>query len=153
MNNTQTLDIKEIEKAMDEKKQAIEECENKIDKLLEDKDTLEREYYDLERQFNRLIYKEVNIKVNSYYYLKTEEYGYHDKKEILICVDKIEDEDIWYREFIIKDDDGDTYFYIERIHGDLIEFIKRIKENFIEVDKDKAQALLDSFLKIYNEDK
>lgn len=149
----QTLDIEDLKKAMDEKKQAIEECENKIDKLLEDKDTLEREYYDLEKQFNRLIYKEVNIKANSYYHFKTENYGYHDEKEILICVDKIVDEDIWYREFIIKDDDGDTYFYIERIHGDLIEFIKRIKGNFIEVDKDKAQALLDSFLKIYNEDK
>lgn len=148
----QTLDIKEIEKAMDEKKQAINECESKIDKLFEDKDILEQEYYDLERQFNRLIYKEVNIKVNSYYHFKTEEYGYHGKKEILICVDKIVDEDIWYREFIIKDDDGDEYFYIEKRHGDLIDFIKMIKEDFSEVDKDKAQALLDSFLKIYNED-
>ena len=144
----QTLDIKELKKAMDEKKQAINEYENKIDKLFEDKDILEQEYYDLERQFNRLIYKEVNIKVNSYYHFKTEEYGYHGKKEILICVDKIVDEDIWYREFIIKDDDGDEYFYIEKRQGDLIDFIKMIKEDFIEIDKDKAQALLDSFLKI-----
>ena len=144
----QTLDIKELKKAIDEKKQAINEYENKIDKLFEDKDILEQEYYDLERQFNRLIYKEVNIKVNSCYHFKTEEYGYHDKKEILICVDKIVDEDIWYREFIIKDDDGDEYFYIEKRHGDLIDFIKMIKEDFIEIDKDKAQALLDSFLKI-----
>lgn len=142
------LDIKELKKAMDEKKQAINEYENKIDKLFEDKDILEQEYYDLERQFNRLIYKEVNIKVNSYYHFKTDEYGYHGKKEILICVDKIVDEDIWYREFIIKDDDGDEYFYIEKRHGDLIDFIKMIKEDFIEIDKDKAQALLDSFLKI-----
>ena len=144
----QTLDIKELKKAIDEKKQAINEYENKIDKLFEDKDILEQEYYDLERQFNRLIYKEVNIKVNSYYHFKTEEYGYHGKKEILIYVDKIVDEDIWYREFIIKDDDGDEYFYIEKRHGDLIDFIKMIKEDFIEIDKDKAQALLDSFLKI-----
>ena len=144
----QTLDIKELKKAMDEKKQAINEYENKIDKLFEDKDILEQEYYDLERQFNRLIYKEVNIKVNSYYHFKTDEYGYHSKKEILICVDKIVDEDIWYREFIIKDDDGDEYFYIERRHGDLIDFIKKIKEDFIEIDKDKAQVLLDSFLRI-----
>ena len=144
----QTLDIKELKKAMDEKKQAINEYENKIDKLFEDKDILEQEYYDLERQFNRLIYKEVNIKVNSYYHFKTEEYGYHGKKEILIYVDKIVDEDIWYREFIIKDDDGDEYFYIEKRQGDLIDFIKMIKEDFIEIDKDKAQALLDSFLKI-----
>ena len=144
----QTLDIKELKKAMDEKKQAINEYENKIDKLFEDKDILEQEYYDLERQFNRLIYKEVNIKVNSYYHFKTEEYGYHGKKEILICVDKIVDEDIWYREFIIKDDDGDEYFYIEKRQGDLIDFIKMIKEDFIEIDKDKTQALLDSFLKV-----
>lgn len=144
----QTLDIKELKKAMDEKKQTINEYENKIDKLFDDKDILEQEYYDLERQFNRLIYKEVNIKVNSYYHFKTEEYGYHGKKEILICVDKIVDEDIWYREFIIKDDDGDEYFYIERRHGDLIDFIKMIKEDFIEIDKDKAQVLLDSFLKV-----
>lgn len=144
----QTLDIKELKKAMDEKKQAINECENKIYKLFNDKDILEQEYYDLERQFNRLIYKEVNIKVNSYYHLKIEEYGYHGKKEILICVDKIIDEDIWYREFIIKDDDGDEYFYIERRHNDLIDFIKMIKEKFIEIDKDKAQVLLDSFLRI-----
>lgn len=144
----QTLDIKELKKAIDEKKQAINEYENKIDKLFEDKDILEQEYYDLERQFNRLIYKEVNIKVNSYYHFKTEEYGYHGKKEILICVDKIVDEDIWYREFIIKDDDGDEYFYIERRHGDLIDFIKKIKEDFIEIDKDKAQVLLDSFLQV-----
>lgn len=149
----QTLDIEDLKKAMDEKKQAINECENKINKLLEDKDTLEREYYDLEKQFNRLIYKEVNIKANSYYYLKTEEYGYPGERKILICVDKIVDEDIWYREYILKDDGGDTYFYMERVRGDLIEFIKRIKENFSEVDKDKAQALLDSFLKVYNEDK
>lgn len=144
----QTLDIKELKKAMDEKKQAINEYENKIDKLFEDKDILEQEYYDLERQFNRLIYKEVNIKVNSYYHFKTDEYGYHGKKEILICVDKIVDEDIWYREFIIKDDDGDEYFYIERRHNDLIDFIKMIKEKFIEIDKDKAQALLNSFLRV-----
>lgn len=144
----QTLDIKELKKAMDEKKQAITDCENKIYKLFEDKDTLEQEYYDLERKFNRLIYKEVNIKANSYYHFKTENYGYHDKKEILICVDKIVDEDIWYREFIIKDDDGDEYFYIERRHNDLIDFIKMIKEKFIEIDKDKAQALLNSFLRI-----
>ena len=144
----QTLDIKELKKAMNEKKQAINEYENKIDKLFEDKDILEQEYYDLERQFNKLIYKEVNIKVNSYYHFKTEEYGYHDKKEILICVDKIVDEDIWYREFIIKDDDGDEYFYIERRHNDLIDFIKMIKEKFIEIDKDKAQTLLNSFLKV-----
>lgn len=144
----QTLDIKELKKAIDEKKQAINEYENKIDKLFEDKDILEQEYYDLERQFNRLIYKEVNIKVNSYYHFKTENYGYHDKKEILICVDKIVDENIWYREFIIKDDDGDEYFYIERRHSDLIDFIKKIKEDFIEIDKDKAQVLLDSFLKV-----
>lgn len=144
----QTLDIKELKKAIDEKKQAINEYENKIDKLFEDKDILEQEYYDLERQFNRLIYKEVNIKVNSYYHFKTEEYGYHGKKEILICVDKIVDEDIWYREYVIKDDDGDEYFYIERRHGDLIDFIKKIKEDFIEIDKDKAQVLLDSFLKV-----
>lgn len=144
----QTLDIKELKKAMDEKKQTINEYENKIDKLFEDKDILEQEYYDLERQFNRLIYKEVNIKVNSYYHFKTENYGYHDKKEILICVDKIVDEDIWYREYVIKDDDGDEYFYIERRHNDLIDFIKMIKEKFIEIDKDKAQALLNSFLKV-----
>lgn len=144
----QTLDIKELKKAMDEKKQTINEYENKIDKLFEDKDILEQEYYDLERQFNRLIYKEVNIKVNSYYHFKTENYGYHDKKEILICVDKIVDEDIWYREYVIKDDDGDEYFYIERRHGDLIDFIKKIKEDFIEIDKYKAQVLLDSFLKV-----
>lgn len=144
----QTLDIKELKKAMDEKKQAINEYENKIDKLFEDKDILEQEYYDLERQFNRLIYKEVNIKVNSYYHFKTDEYGYHGKKEILICVDKIVDEDIWYREYVIKDDDGDEYFYIERRHGDLIDFIKKIKEDFIEIDKYKAQVLLDSFLRI-----
>lgn len=144
----QTLDIKELKKAMDEKKQTINEYENKIDKLFDDKDILEQEYYDLERQFNRLIYKEVNIKVNSYYHFKTEEYGYHDKKEILICVDKIVDEDIWYREYVIREDDGDEYFYIERRHGDLIDFIKMIKENFIEIDKDKAQGLLDSFLRI-----
>lgn len=144
----QTLDIKELKKAIDEKKQAINEYENKIDKLFEDKDILEQEYYDLERQFNRLIYKEVTIKVNSYYHFKTENYGYHDKKEILICIDKIVDEDIWYREFIIKDDDGDEYFYIERRHNDLIDFIKMIKEKFIEIDKDKAQALLNSFLKV-----
>ena len=144
----QTLDIKELKKAMDEKKQTINEYENKIDKLFDDKDILEQEYYDLERQYNRLIYKEVHIKVNSYYHFKTENYGYHDKKEILICVDKIVDEDIWYREYVIKDDDGDEYFYIERRHGDLIDFIKMIKEDFIEIDKDKAQALLDSSLKI-----
>lgn len=144
----QTLDIKELKKAMDEKKQTINEYENKIDKLFDDKDILEQEYYDLERQYNRLIYKEVNIKVNSYYHFKTEEYGYHGKKEILICVDKIVDEDIWYREYVIKDDDGDEYFYIERRRGDLIDFIKMIKEDFIEIDKDKAQVLLDSFLKI-----
>lgn len=144
----QTLDIKELKKAMDEKKQAIKEYENKIDKLFEDKDILEQEYYDLERQFNKLIYREVNIKVNSYYHFKTENYGYHDKKEILICVDKIVDEDIWYREFIIKDDDGDEYFYIERRHNALIDFIKMIKEKFIKIDKDKAQALLNSFLKV-----
>lgn len=144
----QTLDIKELKKAMDEKKQTIDEYENKIDKLFDDKDILEQEYYDLEKQYNRLIYKEVNIKVNSYYHFKTEEYGYHGKKEILICVDKIVDEDIWYREFIIKDDDGDEYFYIEKRHGDLIDFIKMIKEDFIEIDKDKTQALLDSFLKV-----
>lgn len=144
----QTLDIKELKKAMDEKKQTINEYENKIDKLFDDKDILEQEYYDLEKQYNRLIYKEVNIKVNSYYHFKTEEYGYHDKKEILICVDKIVDEDIWYREYVIREDDGDEYFYIERRHGDLIDFIKMIKENFIEIDKDKAQGLLDSFLRI-----
>lgn len=144
----QTLDIKELKKAMDEKKQAIKEYENEIDKLFEDKDILEQEYYDLERQFNKLIYREVNIKVNSYYHFKTENYGYHDKKEILICVDKIVDEDIWYREFIIKDDDGDEYFYIERRHNALIDFIKMIKEKFIKIDKDKAQALLNSFLKV-----
>lgn len=144
----QTLDIKELKKAMDEKKQAIKEYENKIDKLFEDKDILEQEYYNLERQFNKLIYREVNIKVNSYYHFKTENYGYHDKKEILICVDKIVDEDIWYREFIIKDDDGDEYFYIERRHNALIDFIKMIKEKFIKIDKDKAQALLNSFLKV-----
>lgn len=144
----QTIDIKELKKAMDEKKQAIKEYENKIDKLFEDKDILEQEYYDLERQFNKLIYREVNIKVNSYYHFKTENYGYHDKKEILICVDKIVDEDIWYREFIIKDDDGDEYFYIERRHNALIDFIKMIKEKFIKIDKDKAQALLNSFLKV-----
>lgn len=145
----QTLDIKELKKAMDEKKQAINEYENKIDKLFEDKDILEQEYYDLERQFNRLIYKEVNIKVNSYYHFKTEEYGYHGKKEILICVDKIVDEDIWYREFIIKDDDGDEYFYIEKRHGDLIDFIANLKENnYIEINKDEAQIILDSFLRI-----
>lgn len=144
----QTLDIKELKKAMDEKKQTINEYENKIDKLFDDKDILEQEYYDLEKQYNRLIYKEVNIKVNSYYHFKTEEYGYHDKKEILICVDKIVDEDIWYREYVIREDDGDEYFYIERRHGDLIDFIKMIKENFIEIDKDKAQGLLDSFLKV-----
>lgn len=145
----QTLDIKELKKAIDEKKQAINEYENKIDKLFEDKDILEQEYYDLERQFNRLIYKEVNIKVNSYYHFKTEEYGYHGKKEILICVDKIVDEDIWYREFIIKDDDGDEYFYIEKRHGDLIDFIANLKENnYIEINKDEAQIILDSFLRI-----
>ena len=144
----QTLDIKELKKAMDEKKQTINEYENKIDKLFDDKDILEQEYYDLERQYNRLIYKEVHIKVNSYYHFKTEEYGYHDKKEILICVDKIVDEDIWYREYVIRDDDGDEYFYIERRRGDLIDFIKMIKEDFTEIDKDKAQVLLDSFLKI-----
>lgn len=145
----QTLDIKELKKSIDEKKQAINEYENKIDKLFEDKDILEQEYYDLERQFNRLIYKEVNIKVNSYYHFKTEEYGYHGKKEILICVDKIVDEDIWYREFIIKDDDGDEYFYIEKRHGDLIDFIANLKENnYIEINKDEAQIILDSFLRI-----
>lgn len=145
----QTLDIKELKKAIDEKKQAINEYENKIDKLFEDKDILEQEYYDLERQFNRLIYKEVNIKVNSYYHFKTEEYGYHGKKEILICVDKIVDDDIWYREFIIKDDDGDEYFYIEKRHGDLIDFIANLKENnYIEINKDEAQIILDSFLRI-----
>lgn len=145
----QTLDIKELKKAIDEKKQAINEYENKIDKLFEDKDILEQEYYDLERQFNRLIYKEVNIKVNSYYHFKTEEYGYHGKKEILICVDKIVDEDIWYREFIIKDDDGDEYFYIEKKYGDLIDFIANLKENnYIEINKDEAQIILDSFLRI-----
>lgn len=145
----QTLDIKDLKKAMDEKKQAITDCENKIDKLFEDKDILEQEYYDLERQFNRLIYKEVNIKVNSYYHFKTENYGYHDKKEILICVDKIVDEDIWYREFIIKDDDGDEYFYIEKRHSDLIDFIANLKENnYIEINKDEAQIILDSFLRI-----
>ena len=144
----QTLDIKDLKKVMDEKKQTINEYENKIYKLFDDKDILEQEYYDLERQYNRLIYKEVNIKANSYYHFKTENYGYHDKKEILICVDKIVDEDIWYREFIIKDDDGDEYFYIERRHNDLIDFIKMIKEKFIEIDKDKAQALLNSFLRI-----
>ena len=145
----QTLDIKELKKAMDEKKQAINEYENKIDKLFEDKNILEQEYYDLERQFNRLIYKEVNIKVNSYYHFKTENYGYHDKKEILIYVDKIVDEDIWYREFIIKDDDGDEYFYIEKRHGDLIDFIANLKENnYIEINKDEAQIILDSFLRI-----
>lgn len=145
----QTLDIKELKKAMDEKKQTINEYENKIDKLFEDKDILEQEYYDLERQFNRLIYKEVNIKVNSYYHFKTEEYGYHGKKEILICVDKIVDEDIWYREFIIKDDDGDEYFYIEKKYGDLIDFIANLKENnYIEINKDEAQIILDSFLRI-----
>ena len=145
----QTLDIKDLKKAMDEKKQAINEYENKIDKLFEDKDILEQEYYDLERQFNRLIYKEVNIKVNSYYHFKTEEYGYHGKKEILIYVDKIVDEDIWYREFIIKDDDGDEYFYIEKRHGDLIDFIANLKENnYIEINKDEAQIILDSFLRI-----
>ena len=47
----QTLDIKELKKAMDEKKQTINEYENKIDKLFEDKDILEQEYYDLERQY------------------------------------------------------------------------------------------------------
>lgn len=145
----QTLDIKELKKAMDEKKQAINEYENKIDKLFEDKDILEQEYYDLERQFNRLIYKEVNIKVNSYYHFKTDEYGYHGKKEILICVDKIVDENIWYREFIIKDDDGDEYFYIEKKYGDLIDFIANLKENnYIEINKDEAQIILDSFLRI-----
>ena len=145
----QTLDIKELKKAIDEKKQAINEYENKIDKLFEDKDILEQEYYDLERQFNRLIYKEVNIKVNSYYHFKTDEYGYHGKKEILICVDKIVDDDIWYREFIIKDDDGDEYFYIEKRHGDLIDFIANLKENnYIEINKDEAQIILDSFLRI-----
>lgn len=145
----QTLDIKELKKAMDEKKQAINEYENKIDKLFEDKDILEQEYYDLERQFNRLIYKEVNIKVNSYYHFKTDEYGYHGKKEILICVDKIVDDDIWYREFIIKDDDEDEYFYIEKRHGDLIDFIANLKENnYIEINKDEAQIILDSFLRI-----
>ena len=145
----QTLDIKELKKAMDEKKQAINEYENKIDKLFEDKDILEQEYYDLERQFNRLIYKEVNIKVNSYYHFKTDEYGYHGKKEILICVDKIVDDDIRYREFIIKDDDEDEYFYIEKRHGDLIDFIANLKENnYIEINKDEAQIILDSFLRI-----
>ena len=32
----QTLDIKDLKKAMDEKKQAITDCENKIDKLFEE---------------------------------------------------------------------------------------------------------------------
>lgn len=145
----QTLDIKELKKAIDEKKQTINEYENKIYKLFDDKEILEQEYYDLERQYNRLIYKEVNIKANSYFHFKTEEYGYHGKKEILICVDKIVDEDIWYREFIIKDDDGDEYFYIEKRHGDLIDFIANLKENnYIEINKDEAQIILDSFLRI-----
>ena len=140
-------ELMELKELINQKEIEIKECNQTIEDDYSKLELLTDEMNDLQRAYNKLLYKDINISSNTYYHFKTDEYGYHGNKEILISIDKVDDYDVLYRKFIIKDDDGDEYFYIEKKHCDPIDFITDLKEgNFVEINKDKAQSLLNSFL-------
>lgn len=133
---------------LDQNKQQQDDINEQINKLYDELNKLYDNYNEIEKLYYKEKYKDITIKEGSYFYRNNlDYYSYHDVKQSILYIDKIEDQLVYIKEFIIRDDDGDEIFFIKKRESDIVNLLIYINDNEMkEVGKDFADSILDSYM-------
>ena len=149
--------IEELEAQVVEYEKIIENKEELIGRLYEEIDDFNQKIEETTIQINNIKYGDIELEEGQCFHYINEKWFYHDVKEVIRVIEKVlginplKPQLILFREYVIKDDDGDTFFYIKKkLNKSKGDFIDDLKENFKEISKEEAQRKVDEWIKISN---
>ena len=142
------MELKEIQKKLEQNKKEQEQIQNEINNLYSKSNKLYDDYEDLKLMFNKEKYKDTTLTVGTYYYEDNlDSYGYHDVKQCILYIDGIEHDLIYVKKFIIRNDDGDETFYIKKQSYNIFDLLTYLDDNkIVEISKDFANSIMSQYL-------
>ena len=149
--------IKALKKYIKDCDKQLNNLKKQVEAIFDEQERLSIERGKYNKELVRLSFDKNAIKEGNCYKIVNKDASYaHGDIAFIVCIDKIDGECVYYRKFIIREDDGDKTFFVES-HMYNIYYVwdlycsYKSKQSYYEltkITKEDAQAEIDKWLMI-----